>query len=67
VTYETGVPVGYMEGWEDQKLTECHFIEGVFKPNGHPWNAKHLKLAEVDAVAISEVIMDLMLVASKGK
>jgi hypothetical protein len=67
VEYETGVPVGYMEGWEDQKITGCFFLAGTYKANAHAWNAEKLKLGEVSPVAVSEVIKDLTMLASKGK
>jgi hypothetical protein len=67
VEYEMGVPVGYMEGWEDQKITRCFFVPGVYSPKMYPDHKKALKLGEVDPIAVSEVLKDLTLIASKGK
>ncbi len=68
VMYEEGVPVGYMEGWDDQRMTECYVIPGIYKPD---WYFDHkdtrIPLGEVDPVVISEVISDLNTVAAKGK
>jgi predicted DNA-binding WGR domain protein len=67
VEYEQGVPVGYMEGWDDQEITRAYFVRGVYKPAMYPKHEDTLKLGEVDPVAISEVLKDLILIASKGK
>ena len=62
-----GVPIGYMEGWEDQKIERCFFIPGVYKANIYPDHKRTVRLGEVDPVVISEVLRDLTVVASKGK
>jgi hypothetical protein len=67
VQYSDGVPVGYMEGWDDQTITECFFVAGIYKPHMYPDHKKALKLGDVDRVAVSEVLKDLTLIASKGK
>ena len=67
VNYEEGVPVGYMEGWEDQRLTNCFFVPGIYTPKMYPEHKNAMKLGDVDPVAVSEVIKDLTLIASKGK
>lgn len=67
VEYEMGVPVGYMEGWEDQEKVRAFFIPGVYKPDSYPGHSKRLELEDVDPVVISEVLKDLTLLASKGK
>jgi predicted DNA-binding WGR domain protein len=67
VNYEDGVPVGYMEGWEDQRITSCFFVPGIYKPQMYPEHKNAMKLGEVDRIAVSEVLKDLALIASKGK
>lgn len=66
VGYECGIPVGYMEGWEDQKVTECFFIPGIHTPQMYPRYKDTLSLGNVDPVVLSEVIADLNVLASKG-
>lgn len=66
VEYE-GVPVGYMEGWEDQPILDAFLIPGVYSPKVYPDHKQRLKLGEVDPVVISEMLSDLTMVASKGK
>ncbi len=65
--YEEGVPVGYMEGWDDQKMTHCYVIPEIWKPDWYAEHKNKLKLGEVDAVVISEVLNDLTTIAAKGK
>lgn len=67
VEYEEGVPAGYMEGWDDQRITRGYFIPGIWKPEMYPDHKQRLQLAAVDPVVISEVLADLETVASKGK
>jgi hypothetical protein len=55
VQYETGVPVGYMAGWEDQTIRHCYFVPGIAAPTGYRWNAQMVPLATVDPVVVSEV------------
>lgn len=64
-----GVPVGYMDGWDDQKMEKCFFLKGIRTPQSYPhYEEKNaLKLADIDPVAISETLADLTFVASKGK
>ncbi len=68
VEYE-GVPVGYMDGWDDQKMEKCFFLKGIRTPQSYPhYEEKNaLKLSDIDPVAISETLSDLTFVASKGK
>jgi predicted DNA-binding WGR domain protein len=66
VVYD-GVPVGYMEGWDDQHLERCFFVSGIYSPEMYPEHKNAVTLAGVDDVAISEVLADLIFVASKGK
>lgn len=67
VVYEEGVPVGYMEGWDDQRIIEAFVIPGVYKPDWYTDHKNKLTLGEVDPVVISEMLADLDFVASKGK
>ncbi len=65
VQYE-GVPVGYYEGWGDQKLERCYFVRGNTGPQGYRTPNDALPLAEIDPVVVSEVLHDLSIVAAKG-
>ncbi len=62
-----GVPVGYMEGWDDQSVESCFFVPGIYDPQMYARHEKKLRLGEVDPVVISEVLSDLHTVAAKGK
>src|SRR5262249_29537535 len=64
--YADGVPVGYMEGWDDQVLEHCYFPPGIYIPVIYPGRRDQVPLGRVDPVVISEVLSDLALVASKG-
>ena len=67
VSYEDGVPIGYMEGWDDQRVTGCYFVRGLSGSGwDYPDSRKGLPLGTVDPVVISEVLSDLYLLASKG-
>jgi hypothetical protein len=65
--YTNGVPVGYLEGWEDQEITGCFFLPGIRKPDYWSEDREAIPLGLVDPVVISEVLSDLSLIASKGK
>lgn len=62
-----GVPIGYMEGWEDQTIERCFFLPGTYMPRDYPDHKRRVKLGKVDPVVISEVLRDLTALASKGK
>jgi predicted DNA-binding WGR domain protein len=62
-----GVPVGYMVDWEDQEIERCFFLKGIYTPEVYPDHKKALPLGKVDPVAMSEVLTDLTLVASKAR
>ncbi|MBX7219050.1 MAG: DUF4132 domain-containing protein [Blastocatellia bacterium] len=62
-----GVPLGYSEGWEDQKLERCFFVPGLYKPRAYPEHKNKLKLGEIDPLAISEVLFDLTTVVGSRK
>jgi hypothetical protein len=66
VEYE-GVPVGYMEGWDEQSMERCFFIPGIWKPSWYTDHKELLPLGQVDPVVISEVLNDLAGIAAKGK
>jgi hypothetical protein len=68
VEYEDGVPVGYMEGWEDQRLARVYFLPyvlggsptwGAYNIGQYPQPKDAVPLGGVDAVAVSEVLSDL--------
>ena len=65
--YEDGVPVGYMEGWDDQKLSGCFFVPGIYTADIYPDHKKRMTLADVDEVVLSEVLADLTTLVSKAK
>ncbi len=64
--YEIGVPVGYVEGWEDQRLTAAYFVA---TSEGRAWagGSKAVPLGEVNPVVVSEVLADLTELASKAE
>lgn len=67
VEYEEGVPVGYMDGWDDQKLRGCYFLPGLSGSGwDYPDSRRGLVLEKVDEIVISEVLSDLALLASKA-
>lgn len=68
--YNDGIPVGYMDGWDDQTLESCYFISGLQEPKGYWFDDRRnntLKLGKVDPVVISEVLGDLNALAAKAK
>ncbi len=66
LTYENGIIIGYMDGSEDQKLTSCFFMKGIYTPRIYPKHENILPLGQVDAVVVSEVLRDLFVIQSKG-
>jgi predicted DNA-binding WGR domain protein len=62
-----GVPVGYMEGWEDQSIERCFFLKGIYTPQMYPDHKKAIGLHTVDPIVISEVLQDLTAIAAKAK
>ncbi len=66
VEYEEGVPVGYMDGWDNQTVTRCFFVPGIWRPEMYPDHKDRVPLASVDPVVISEVLTDLTIVAAKA-
>ncbi|MBY0523277.1 MAG: DUF4132 domain-containing protein [Gemmataceae bacterium] len=68
VCFEDGIPMG-LPDWEDQKITHCFFLPGVYVPESYPHHDKKKKVAlgKVDPVVLSEVLADLATVAAKAK
>jgi len=67
LTYRDGVPVGYIDDWDDQTLDACVFARGITGPSGFR-RYQQLDMVpprEVDSVVISEVLGDLTVVAAK--
>jgi hypothetical protein len=62
-----GVPVGYMEGWEDQAIESCFFLEGIYTPQMYPDHKQAIALGKIDPVVISEVLQDLTAIAAKAQ
>jgi hypothetical protein len=66
VVYD-GVPMGYIEGWEDQHLEGAFFLAGLDAGQGWLTTKDALPLGEVDPVAVSEVLGAMAVLASKGQ
>ena len=62
-----GVPIGYMEGWEDQAINACYFFKGIRNHRDYPDRKNAMRLGDVDAVVISEVLRDLKAIAHKAE
>ncbi len=62
-----GVPMGYIEGWDEQSIDRCYFVHGHYRPEVYARHDERAKLGEVDPIAVSEVLADLAVVASKGR
>jgi len=65
---EDGIPLGFLEGWNDQKITEVYFLEGQVEGH-HRWKKDKtlFPLGEVDPVVISEVLDILEALKAKGR
>ena len=61
-----GVPIGYVEGWEDQTIERCFFLPGTYMPRDYPDHKRRVKLGKVDPVVISEVLRDLTALAARA-
>jgi hypothetical protein len=59
IVEHTGYPIGSRQWADPQKIEQLYFIKGTDVPV--PWKSKksRLKLARVDARAVSEVLLDL--------
>ncbi|HEX9997057.1 MAG TPA: WGR and DUF4132 domain-containing protein [Abditibacterium sp.] len=72
VVYEPGLFMGGQEWWEPQKISEAYFVESQrSKTAGRYWDypdkKKAVALSEVDAIALSEVLKDVIELAAKGE
>ena len=65
VTYP-GVPIGYMDGWEDQKIEAVYFLSGIVEGDALFDRRAKIKLSDVEPIVLSEVLRDLTQVAAKG-
>ena len=61
VVYE-GVPMGYMDGWDNQKIESIFFLRGTTPQTcWMSWAVKDaLPLSEIDSVVLSEVLKDVI-------
>jgi hypothetical protein len=66
---EPGIPIGNPDWTEDQQVKRVFFLRGAYDPVSYPWQKRkdYLPLNKVDAVAVSEVLADVALLATKGK
>jgi predicted DNA-binding WGR domain protein len=70
IIFEDGFPVGYREGWEDQKIADIYFAPGQYRVTwGRSRHKKEevIELNKLDPVIASEVLSDLNGLAEKGK
>lgn len=68
IDYEGTVGMGYIDPDELVTLRSTYFCKGMRAPSGYGWDKKDvLKLGEVPAIVLSEVLSDLMLLQSKAK
>jgi predicted DNA-binding WGR domain protein len=61
-----GVPIGFMDGWEDQHVKSCYFVPGIYTPKSYPDHKNAVELGKVHPVVVSEVLRDLAALAAKG-
>jgi predicted DNA-binding WGR domain protein len=64
--YEEGIPVGFVQDWEDQTLGVAFLVKTSEARHWFEQN-KALPLAKVNVVVLSEVLADLTLLASKAE
>ncbi|MCA9060587.1 MAG: DUF4132 domain-containing protein [Planctomycetaceae bacterium] len=68
IHYDGAVGMGYIDPDEMLKTDSIYFCAGMRAPSVYGWGSeKTLKLGEVPAVVISEVIADLQVLKSKAK
>jgi hypothetical protein len=71
VIFEDGFPVGYLDGWEDQEITDIYFVPGQYVVTwGRRWHGsgeKVIPLEKLDPVIVSEVLSDLSNLAAVEK
>jgi predicted DNA-binding WGR domain protein len=66
---DPGIPLGLPEWTEDQRVPRVFFLGRIYSPTDYPYHKEKdfLPLNKVDAVAVSEVLADLALLATKAK
>jgi hypothetical protein len=64
--YQIGIPVGFLQGWEDQQLEGVYFVKASAKRG---WGERNeaVPLDKVNPVAVSEVLADLTFLTSKAE
>lgn len=67
VSYEEGFSVGYWEGAGEQTIKRVFFIPGLYTPQVYPDHKDALRLAEVDPIALSEVLGDCEFLLAKAE
>jgi hypothetical protein len=66
INYAEGFSVGALDGAGDQRIERVFFIQGLYTPRMYPDHRGALRLAEVDPIALSEVLADCDLLLSKA-
>lgn len=67
INYQEGFSVGYWEGAGEQTIERVFFISGLYTPRMYPEHGNVLPLADIDAIALSEVIADCEFLLAKAK
>ena len=67
VNYEEGFSVGYWEGAGEQTIERVFFMAGLQSPSMWSDTKKALRLAEVDPIALSEVLSDFEQLLTKAE
>jgi len=67
INYEEGFSVGYWEGAGEQTIQRVFFVPGLYTPQMYPQHKNAMRLAEVNPIAVSEVIGDCELLLAKAK
>lgn len=62
-----GVPVGYMQDADPQRIKSCYFLRGGESSRSYPKSSGAVKLGSVHAVVLSEVLRDLKALEGKAK
>ncbi|MCA9115492.1 MAG: DUF4132 domain-containing protein [Planctomycetaceae bacterium] len=66
VTYENGIAMGMYGEEEDQTISGCFLVPGIYQPDGWPNHKRQVRLGTVDPVVISEVTTDLIELEAKA-
>jgi hypothetical protein len=66
---DPGIPIGNPDWSEDQTVPRVFFLRGNYQSPDYPYHKEKdfVALGKVDAVAVSEVLADLALLATKAK